>query len=96
VVVEPGVGRVEVTVSDTGVGMSADELRQAFDKFYRAEYARDQAVQGVGLGLPAARAIADAHGGSVTLRSTPARAGAPGATVATLVLPLEPSVITSR
>ena len=96
VVVEPGAGHVEVSVSDTGVGMSTDELRQAFDKFYRADYARDQAVQGVGLGLPAARAIADAHGGSVTLRSCPATAIAPGATVATLVLPLEPSAIPSR
>ncbi|WP_138945792.1 cell wall metabolism sensor histidine kinase WalK [Plantibacter sp. M259] len=96
VVVEPGAGHAAVTVNDTGVGMSADELRQAFDKFYRADYARDQAVQGVGLGLPAARAIADAHGGSVTLRSTPATASAPGTTVATFVLPLEPSVIPSR
>jgi len=76
--------------------MSADEHRQAFDKFYRAEYARDQAVQGVGLGLQAARAIAEAHGGSVTLRSTPAVAHVPGGTVATLVLPSEPVRTPSR
>lgn len=73
---------VEVRVRDTGVGMSADELRQAFDKFYRSGYASERAVQGVGLGLFVARAIAEAHGGSLTLQSTPGVS-----TTAILVLP---------
>lgn len=73
---------VEVRVRDTGVGMSADELRQAFDKFYRSGYASERAVQGVGLGLFVARAIAEAHGGSLTLQSTPGVS-----TTAVLVLP---------
>ncbi len=62
---------VQLRVTDDGVGMTADELRQAFDKFYRTPYANEHAVQGVGLGLHAARAIAEAHGGSLVLASTP-------------------------
>jgi signal transduction histidine kinase len=62
---------VQLRVTDDGVGMTTDELRQAFDKFYRTPYANERAVQGVGLGLHAARAIAEAHGGSLVLASTP-------------------------
>lgn len=73
---------VQVRVSDDGVGMTSDELRQAFDKFYRTPYAKEHAIQGVGLGLHAARAIAEAHGGSLILTSTPAVG-----TEATLLIP---------
>lgn len=62
---------VQFRVTDNGVGMTSDESRQAFDKFYRTPYASEQAIQGVGLGLHAARAIAEAHGGSLVLLSTP-------------------------
>lgn len=62
-------GAVQLRVADDGVGMTSEELRQAFDKFYRTPYANERAVQGVGLGLHAARAIVEAHGGSLELAS---------------------------
>lgn len=71
VTLTPTAQAVQLRVTDDGVGMTADELRQAFDKFYRTPYANERAVQGVGLGLHAARSIAEAHGGSLVLASTP-------------------------
>ena len=62
---------VHLAVADTGVGMSADELRQAFGRFYRAPGARTAAVAGSGLGLSIAQADVHAHGGSIHIASTP-------------------------
>ena len=58
-----------VEVTDTGVGVPADELPYVFQRFHRGRYARQQAVPGVGLGLHIARQAATAHGGTVTLSS---------------------------
>jgi signal transduction histidine kinase len=58
-----------VEVTDTGVGVPADELPYVFQRFYRGRHARQQAVPGVGLGLHIARQVAAAHGGNVTLSS---------------------------
>ena len=57
-------GAVTVTVRDTGSGMSADELGRVFDRFYRSA-----ASPGSGLGLPIARDLVRAHGGSITATS---------------------------
>jgi signal transduction histidine kinase len=59
-----------LTVSDTGVGMTKDEQRQAFDRFYRAPRARATAVQGLGIGLSLVKSIAERHGGDVDINST--------------------------
>ncbi|WP_404443716.1 HAMP domain-containing histidine kinase [Microbacterium marinum] len=67
-----------------GVGMSAGERLQAFDRFYRTPYARDHAVPGTGIGLSIAASLAEAYGGSVTLD-----AGDPDGTVATLRVPVQ-------
>jgi signal transduction histidine kinase len=53
--------------------MSADELERAFTPFWRADGSRTRKTGGVGLGLALARRIARAHGGDVTLASTPAK-----------------------
>jgi signal transduction histidine kinase/ribosomal protein L7/L12 len=58
---------VALAVSDTGVGISADQLPLVFERFYRADAAR--AEDGVGLGLSIARQIAEAHGGIIEVRS---------------------------
>jgi signal transduction histidine kinase len=58
---------VALAVSDTGVGIPEDELPLIFERFYRADAAR--AEEGVGLGLSIARQIAEAHGGSIRVRS---------------------------
>ena len=61
--------RVELAVSDTGVGIPEDELPLIFERFLRADAARSQ--EGVGLGLSIARQIAEAHGGAIEATSEP-------------------------
>ena len=72
-------GTVHVVVSDTGQGIPTDQLDRVFDAGARL----DTDIPGSGLGLALARAIAEAHGGSLTARSAPGE----GATF-TLALPV--------
>ena len=62
---------VIVEVADTGVGIPADELERLFDRHYRGRATRGSAVPGAGLGLPIAKSLAEAMGGSISVRSTP-------------------------
>jgi signal transduction histidine kinase len=57
---------VEVTVKDTGAGIASDVLPQIFNRFYKS---RDSS--GTGLGLPIARHLVEAHGGTITAESQP-------------------------
>lgn len=61
--------RAVLEVIDTGVGIPEDEQQQLFSRFFRASYARQDAVQGSGLGLSIVKTIAERHGGSVSARS---------------------------
>jgi signal transduction histidine kinase len=74
----PAGGRISVTggragatswvaVTDTGIGLTADQLSHVFERFYRAR--RDSPHAGSGIGLTIARGIARAHGGEVTASS---------------------------
>ncbi|MBK9712685.1 MAG: HAMP domain-containing histidine kinase [Kouleothrix sp.] len=63
---------VDVKVSDTGSGIDADDLPFVFDRFYRADKARQRTDSNAsGLGLAIAKAIVEAHGGSIAVTSTP-------------------------
>jgi signal transduction histidine kinase len=62
---------VSISISDTGVGISLEELPHIFDRFYRADQSRSTA--GIGLGLSLSRAIARAHGGDITVTSVPGK-----------------------
>jgi signal transduction histidine kinase len=62
-------GTVSVVVADSGPGISEDDHALIFEKFGRAS--RGQTKPGTGLGLYIARAIAQAHGGSLDVRSAP-------------------------
>lgn len=77
-------GHGTVSVRDTGTGISRDSQQFVFDRFYQADPSREG--QGLGLGLAIARGLADAHGGSIEVRSTP-QVG----TVFTVRLPLAPA-----
>jgi len=60
---------VAVSVSDTGTGISPDDLPHVFDRFYRADRSRARQTGGAGLGLAIARHLASAHGGAISVES---------------------------
>ena len=57
---------VQIQVQDSGQGMNPEQIGHVFDRFYRADPSRSRESGGAGLGLAIVRAIAKAHGGSVT------------------------------
>lgn len=63
-------GSAVVTISDNGEGVSATDLPQLFDRFYRGDRARSGGAQrGVGLGLSICRSLIEGHGGTVSIES---------------------------
>lgn len=60
---------VEVSVSDTGEGIHAEDLPHIFDGFYRGEKSRSRITGGAGLGLAISRGIVQAHGGGLRVES---------------------------
>ena len=74
---------VVVKVKDDGIGLTPEEARQAFQRFFRGGKAQSHA-RGTGLGLPVAKAIVEAHKGRITLSGEPGKGA-----LATVVLPTE-------
>jgi signal transduction histidine kinase len=60
-----------VTVADRGIGIEPSEQAKIFEPFYRAPQAIAAQIQGAGLGLSLVQRIVEAHGGRITLRSSP-------------------------
>ena len=67
--VEQAEDGLQISVADSGTGIKADELPHVFDRFYRADNARNRDQDGVGLGLAIARAIVEAHDGHIDVAS---------------------------
>ncbi|MCG6929542.1 MAG: HAMP domain-containing histidine kinase, partial [Desulfofustis sp.] len=59
--------QVEISFSDTGIGISAQEIPKIWDRLYRGDRSRTQ--PGLGLGLNYVKAVVDAHGGRVEVAS---------------------------
>ncbi|MFD5592185.1 ATP-binding protein [Streptomyces griseorubiginosus] len=76
---------IVIEVADTGTGIAAADLPRVFDRFWRADRARGRQTGGSGLGLAIVRQLTEAHGGTVTVTSTPGTE-----TVFTLHLPATP------
>ena len=60
---------VSYSVRDEGMGMSPEEATHVFERFWRADAARDASKEGTGLGLAIARWIVEEHGGTIDLVS---------------------------
>lgn len=67
--VEFTAGKAQLTVTDKGRGISAEHIEHLTEPFYRADSARQRQTGGFGLGLYLCKLIAEAHGGSLTLKS---------------------------
>ncbi len=60
-----------LTISDTGIGMSADEIKWALEHFRQVDDSFTKRFEGTGLGLPLARQFTQLHGGGLSIESTP-------------------------
>lgn len=99
----PEGGRVQVTaqvrekevllvVTDTGIGIPAEEISRIWDRLYRGDQSRSQ--KGLGLGLSLVRAIVRAHGGEVDVQSEPGKGSTFAITLPSDNLPFSsPSII---
>jgi two-component system phosphate regulon sensor histidine kinase PhoR len=73
---------ITIAISDNGIGISRNDQKHVFDKFYRAQSGNIHKFKGLGLGLYYVKKIAEAHGGDVTVSSRPGK----GSTF-TIILP---------
>lgn len=58
---------VQIVVKDTGSGIHPEDLNHIFKRFYRSRFSKD--TQGIGLGLPLAKAVVEAHSGTIEVES---------------------------
>ena len=84
-------GQVRVSVRDTGVGMTDEEMTIAMLPFGQVDGGRSRMCEGTGLGLPIAKALVELHGGSLSIKSIKGEG-----TEVTLLLPPAAEITTSK
>jgi signal transduction histidine kinase len=77
-----------IRIDDDGAGIPERDMARMLEPFTRGEPSRNSATGGAGLGLALARAIAEQHGGTLTLHNRRSADGAVSGLTAILLLPL--------
>ncbi|RJO66514.1 MAG: PAS domain S-box protein [Myxococcales bacterium] len=80
----------EMSIEDQGMGMTPDQLKRVFEKFYRAD-ASNTAIQGTGLGMSIVKYIVEAHGGTVSVQSKYGKG-----TAVTVAIPLNTTLLKTQ
>jgi len=84
-------GQVQVDVADTGTGISAQDQKKLFTKFFRVDSSTTREIGGTGLGLTIAKSIVEMHGGKIWVESKPGK-GSTFSFTLPAVAPVKPSV----
>src|SRR5262245_10678718 len=72
-IISGGTAEVQITVSDRGLGIPAEDLKYIFEPFWRGSEATAAQIHGNGLGLNLVKIIINAHGGDIRVQSEPGR-----------------------
>ncbi|MEO5337080.1 MAG: PAS-domain containing protein [Magnetospirillum sp. WYHS-4] len=86
-----GIGRVQITVVDTGIGMDDTGIAKALTPFGQVASALTRSHEGTGLGLPLTKGLVEAHGGTMEIASVPG-----GGTTVTVRLPVSDAAAAPR